>query len=229
MDYKNKLFVVFIIFFLSYGLGIGLSAEDTREHINGKERGKIIEGFTQWYNQLNSMRVSFKQITLNKTWGQERTAEGILLFKKPGLMYWEYTSPQQDIIVVNRENIWWYIPEDKQVIKSEPDSSEAITPLSLLGNELTIEKIFNILDLEKKGDDTYTFSLEPKKPHQSAKHVILEISSKKFSLSALEVIDSLGNSNRIEFSSIVPNVPIDDAKFIFTPSPETKVITQQID
>ncbi|MGA1824633.1 MAG: LolA family protein [bacterium] len=234
MDYSDRLKILFIliIILVPSWLCTRSSAEPLVGEVNAKEQAKIMEGFKSWYQTINTMRVEFRQITLNKTWGEEMVANGIFLFKKPGLMHWEYRSPQQDIVIVNAEHIWWYIPEDKQVVKSESGPSETITPISLLGKELNIEKNFNIIDFEKKkleeekGEKIYVFSLEPKEPHQSAKKIILEISSHEYSLSAIEVIDPLSNSNRIEFISIAPNVAIDDAQFIFKPSPGIKVITQ---
>ena len=99
--------------------------------------------------------------------------------------------------------------------------------MSILEEDLNLKKNFNIINLDIV-NNRYSLTLLPKEKDKTAKKIILEIIDKNYSLYAIEVIDLLDNSNRIEFNPIYLNVSINDDKFIFKPKPGVKVITQSM-
>jgi outer membrane lipoprotein carrier protein len=193
---------------------------------------EVLDGFKKWYGEVTSFHADFHQTTLNPLWGEEEKAGGEVWFKKPGLMHWKYVFPQKDTIVINPEGFFWYVPEDKQVIKKEPgEAFRIISPMSILGDNMQLEKDFEIMGIEailsKDSKETlgYAISLIPRNPDMAVKRISVEVRAEQFSLAAIEVEESSGNRNRIEFKEIEMNREADPGLFRFSPPPGTKVIT----
>lgn len=201
----------------------------------------VLDRFNDWYRKVNSLKADFHQKTLNPHWGEEQEARGEVWFKKPGLMHWKYLSPQQDIIIINQEGFFWYVPEDSQLIKREKkEAFRTISPMSILGENMQLEKDFEIMGIEeicqgeeknedrKKGDLLgYNILLKPRDSEVAIKKITVEVRSGQFSLSAIEVEDTSGNRNRIEFEKFEINQEISPDLFQFTTSPGIKVITPE--
>jgi outer membrane lipoprotein carrier protein len=58
----------------------------------------------------------FVQISTMKVMDISDTATGKLCAKTPGMMRWEYETPDPQLIVTDGESLWMYRPEDNQVM-----------------------------------------------------------------------------------------------------------------
>lgn len=201
----------------------------------------VLEGFKDWYGKVTSLKMNFHQKTLNPHWGEEQEARGEAWFKKPGLMRWKYLSPQQDIIIINEQGFFWYVPEDNQLIKREKkEAFRTISPMSILGENMQLEKDFEITGLEEvhreKGKNEgkkegalfgYAILLKPRDTKVAIKKIRIEVRAEQFSLSGIEVEEASGNLNRIDFDKMEINQEMSPDLFQFTPSPDTKIITPE--
>jgi outer membrane lipoprotein carrier protein len=201
----------------------------------------VLKGFKCWYGKVTSLKADFHQKTLHPLWGEEQEAIGKVWFKKPGLMRWKYLSPQQDIIIINEQGFFWYVPEDNQVIKKEKkEAFRVISPMSILGENMQLEKDFEIIGIEEiyrggeKNEDKkerdlfgYAILLKPRDTEAAFKKISIEVKAKRFSLAAIEVEETSGNLNRIDFERFEINQEMSPDLFQFTPSPGTKVITPE--
>lgn len=205
----------------------------------------VLEGFKDWYGKVTSLKADFHQKTLHPHWGEEQEARGEVWFKKPGLMRWEYLSPQQDLIVINEQGFFWYVPEDKQLIKREKkEVFRTISPMSILGENMQLEKDFEIMGIEEiyreeeKNEDNkedkkekglfgYAILLKPRDTEVAIKKISIEVRVERFSLAAIEVEEASGNLNRIDFDKFVINQEMSPDLFQFTPSPDIKIITPE--
>jgi outer membrane lipoprotein carrier protein len=201
----------------------------------------VLDGFKDWYGKVTSLKADFHQKTLHPHWGEEQEARGEVWFKKPGLMHWKYLSPQQDIIIINREGFFWYVPEDNQLIKREKkEAFRTISPMSILGENMQLEKDFEIIGIEEicqaeeKNEDRkkrdllgYAILLKPRDSEVAIRKISVEVRAGQFSLAAIEVEETSGNRNRIEFEKFEINQEMSPDLFRFTPSPGTKVITPE--
>ncbi|MGA1845311.1 MAG: LolA family protein [bacterium] len=196
----------------------------------------VLEGFTGWYATVHSLRADFRQTTFNPLWGEKQEAQGEFWFKKPGLMRWQYTMPQKDVITISEEGLCWYIPEDEQLIrKSKEDAFTTVSPMSLLGENMELEKDFEITGMEEMREERedekarrvlgYVIHMKPRNEQMPVTRIGIEVRAEKFSLAAISVEETSGNTNRIAFEALTvnPEVPVD--LFRFVPPPGTKVIT----
>src|SRR5215813_1094307 len=67
------------------------------------------------YNHLRTLQTDFTEIY--KGDGMERTESGTLWLKKPRKMRWEYRSPKEKLFVSDGNEVWFYVPEDRQARK----------------------------------------------------------------------------------------------------------------
>ena len=69
------------------------------------------------YNHLRSLQTDFTEIYRGD--GAERTDTGTLWLKKPRKMRWEYRSPKEKLFVSDGKVVWFYLPAEKQLRKTE--------------------------------------------------------------------------------------------------------------
>ena len=76
---------------------------------------------------------------------------GTVLFKRPGLMRWEYESPEQKLFIVDGKTVWFYVPYDHTVTKAPvKESSDWRTPLALLTGKVELSRLCSRVDLTEQ-------------------------------------------------------------------------------
>src|SRR5207245_10129459 len=88
-----------------------------------------------------------------------RTEAGVVYFRRPGKMRWEYQSPEKNLFLVDGKSAWFYVPADHTVTRvPAKQSTDWRTPLALLAGEVKLSRICARVDLanaekpEKDGD-----------------------------------------------------------------------------
>ena len=76
---------------------------------------KILEKLEVRYNTADFSADFFQESTL-KALDITDTASGKVWFKHPGMMRWEYKTPENYAIISDGKNLWIYRPEDNQVV-----------------------------------------------------------------------------------------------------------------
>jgi len=190
----------------------------------------------QGYDSLTDMQAEFKQTTFIASMKrQERGAGDVSIKKAPGAMAmfrFDYTTPRQQIIS-NGKKVWYYLPENKQVMVSdvkgmfEGSRGIALNYLTGMGH---ISRDFSISftdgGRDKKGN--YLLELIPKKPTRVLTKLILTVQradveqyenngkvGAAFPVVSSVVFDSFGNRTTIEFSKIRVNRGISSTRFNF--------------
>ena len=74
------------------------------------------------YATMKDISASFKQETFLSVANRSEKAEGKVYIKKGGKMSWDYTQPTAQKIILDGENLWVYLPDEKQVVKSSVTS-----------------------------------------------------------------------------------------------------------
>src|SRR5215831_17720997 len=69
------------------------------------------------YNHLRSLQAEFTEIYRGN--GMDRTESGTLWLKKPRKMRWEYRSPKEKLFVSDGTAVWFYLPAERQLRKTE--------------------------------------------------------------------------------------------------------------
>lgn len=187
---------------------------------------EVVEQIQQKYNATNTLKVHFTQTAYNKTLNQEQQAEGIVYIKNPGMMRWDYMSPEEQSFIVNDKNFWWYTPSNKQVIKKEAKSAfDSHLPLAFLSGMGKMSEDFNIKFAQgQQAKGIYALDLVPIKPQVNLKTMILKVDDERFDIQEVIMYDFYKNITTLKFERHQINSPIDNEYFDFEVPPGVQVV-----
>ncbi len=97
---------------------VGVESADTakQEDTAGNEAlGKILDGLEARYSSPG-FTARFNQESILRAMDIADSASGTLTIKRPGMMRWEYETPEPQTIVTDGEELWIYRPDDNQVM-----------------------------------------------------------------------------------------------------------------
>lgn len=203
----------FFFFFLSPVFFAGSEASyscETKTDIYGQHLSKL----QQAYSELSSITFSFSQVT--RSGSRSRSGHGDALFvrsldpERAGIMRWNYTYPDLQIILNDGDELFIYTQRDKQLI---------IMPAELLNNDITLglfagDKRLNDDFLAGPPEERYMFSLPgveltafrllPLEPHPQIKSIQVWF-DKNYLIRFLVLVDHFESITELAFSKNVIN------------------------
>jgi outer membrane lipoprotein carrier protein len=180
-----------------------LSAEESIDNPAAELAG-LLEGY-------KSFEAGFIQIVVNETGNEVQETRGQLKAKRPGLFYWETTSPHSQFIASDGSNVEVYDPDLEQVTVQELDNRVASTPALLLSGEVdNLDESFKVSGT-KLGETSREFTLEPK--DQDSLFVSLRLTFSGGELQEMRMQDSLGQLSVLSFQDIRVNDTVPDTAF----------------
>ena len=180
------------------------------------------------YGSMKDIMASFKQETLLSIASRIEKAEGKVYIKKGGRIFWDYTQPTPQKIILDGENLWVYLPDEKQVVKNSFTSFSSHIMADLFYGKVNIKKRFNVSFLSTAGEDNssnITLELLPKEYNPTLKRLLLEIDPVGSLITGTVLEDELGTKTTLMFSEIKVDKGIEDSYFIFTPPPGVEIIS----
>ena len=127
------------------GLGLLLAILSSGEASHGAEptAAEFALALQRKYDAVKAFSTDFVHAHRGGVLNTQLTGRGTLLVKKPGRMRWEYTAPEKQLFVSDGLKIYFYIPEDRQVIvTSVPPEDEAATPALFLAGKGNLARDF---------------------------------------------------------------------------------------
>ncbi|WP_417915280.1 LolA family protein [Candidatus Electronema sp. JM] len=180
-----------------------------------------VEKIQQLYRSLTSFSFDFQQIT--RSGRRDRHGAGSSVFYrpgsgKPGIMRWNYTAPDKQIILNDGKQLSVYTEKDKQVIVSSEAELEADITASLFAGNRNLTDDFNVQPAQSRfvsgvaGQDIQVAQLVPKKPHGQIKTVHVWFDSKSM-IRKLVMEDHFDTLTELVFNNIKFNeLPVGSAK-----------------
>jgi outer membrane lipoprotein carrier protein len=206
----------------------------------------ILSAVKSGYASMEDLHAEFSQRTYVAVLKREEKGSGEVFLKKQGgsaMFRFNYTRPKQQIIS-NGKSVWYYLPENRQVIISDTaklfsgGNGIALSYLTGLGNlsdDFTIRLISESPD--KKGN--YLLELMPKKPNNSVAKLQLyvpadavekvragKVSEAFFPIASSVLHDQMGNRTTIEYSKVRVNGKVAAERFNFKAPKGVEVIKQ---
>lgn len=207
---------------------------------------EILAAFKKGYASMEDLHADFSQRTYVASLKREEKGSGELFLKKKGgsaQFRFNYTRPKQQIIS-NGKNVWYYLPDNKQVILTDTAklfsggngiALSYLTGLGSLADDFNIRLLADSPD--KKGN--YQLELIPKKNNPAVAKLQLSVSAKTVEISRRDVageaffpiaasilFDQIGNRTTIEYSNIRLNNGLSGDRFSFKPPAGVEVIKQ---
>jgi outer membrane lipoprotein carrier protein len=201
-------------------------------NVLGQERDEIIDLVQQQYEVTDDMQAAFTQLSFIKSLGQTKESHGVVYFKKPGKMRWEYTDPDQQLLVSDGNTMWFYVADDAQVlIQDARDAYGSKTPITFLSGMGKLQNDFyiNLLppDAEKAGlVDGHRLELLPKQPQPDVAKLVLTVDPDSFQVVHTAVYDPYGNITDVYLQDMQINVELPDELFLFEIPEGVDVIRQ---
>jgi len=180
--------------------------------------------------RTQDLSARFQQAATNRALGQVQEASGLFLAKRPGMMRWAYEKPEVRLFVTDGKTLWAYSPAEKQVVVQDvADAMASRLPLSFLAGNCNLATDFDIALVEHAGTrrspTTRILDLKPKRPEAGIVRMLLEVTTKGYTVEKTTLFDAYGNTTAITLTHLKLNTGLDDAQFRFTPPPGVNVVT----
>jgi len=185
-----------------------------------------IRGLEQRYRSMQDLSARFEQETLIGSLRRVEKGAGMVYFKKSGKMLWEYTQPAVQKIYLDGKNLWFYLPEDKQVLKNDMSRMPSDITLDLFAGNLKIKEKFTVRMVP--GDapaakDAIVLHLIPKTVHPNLKSLTLWVDRRNYYITRSSLEDEMGNRTLLTFSAIAIDTGLSDSLFMFAPPPGVEI------
>ena len=146
-----------------------------------------------------------------KTQTQE---SGTVAVKKPGKMRWIYTKPERKELVSDGRHIYWYVPQDKQVLVNDV-VEDATTPALFLSGKGDIARDFTASMAESATPGTVALKLVPRRAEPNYEHLIATLDAGTLQIRALTTHDHQGGDSTLTFTNMKENRGLSDKEFVF--------------
>ncbi|MCM2358630.1 MAG: outer membrane lipoprotein carrier protein LolA [Geobacteraceae bacterium] len=202
----------------------------------GATPNDVVAALEKGYGALSDLHADFSQRTAIASLNREERGAGELFIKKAAggaaMFRFNYSKPRQQIIS-NGKTVWYYLPENKQVMVSdvaalfEGGNAMALNYLTGMGQlsaDFTAE--FAEGGRDKKGN--YVIDLVPRKKSPVLAKLRLTVSARAveeflaagtvrepFPVISSVVYDQLGNRTRIDYGKVRVNLGIGSDRFNF--------------
>lgn len=182
---------------------------------------EVIFQLQQTYEKTQDFKASFIQESTLKSIKKTEVESGLVYFKNPKNMLWDYTQPKAKKMVINPQRVWLYIPAEKTAYTQTADyifkSKVLIKFLSGLG------KLKDDFVIEYSGsggldkDGNYLLSLAPREKNSFLNPFSITVDKNSFLIVRISFEDALGNSTVLKFSNISVNTGLSEKLFQFQP------------
>lgn len=182
---------------------------------DGQSADQIADSLQKNYDATVDFVADFRQETEVRTLNRNLKAWGKLTFKRPGKMLWRYEEPKGQIVLADGKNLYFYQPEQNQVIKSPLSNAfRSDIPLSFLLGLGNLKKDFNVA-LKGSDENQYVLRLEPKGDLGGFSEVNVGVSRSTSDILWVSVRDAASNVTTIRFSGMRKGVGVQESLFRF--------------
>jgi outer membrane lipoprotein carrier protein len=230
----TRLFGALGLGFVLLALGGSAAAKET-EPIDPAVVIGLVQSF---YDQTKTLQAEFEQTRYTRLYDRYDRAKGKVVFKKPGMMRWDYAQPNGQVFVSNGKKLLIYQPPEEgekggQLIERALDQDQLPSAFSFLIGSGNLEKDFEVRLLEHDNDkfkDGYVLQLIPRRPTPNYEQLVfyvrtLTTDGKRAGIvQRVLIIDSAGNRNRFDFLKIKFNRDVPDKRFSYRPPKGTQKV-----
>ncbi len=180
----------------------------------------VLDKIQDHYKNTASFSANFTE-ELTGIGGTKKTRSGQVWYKRPGMMRWEFESPQKETVVSDGHKLYDYQPDLNQVLEIPLSRAfKSSAPLTFLLGMGDLRRDFNAA-APASSDHLLKVVLTPK---SGGDRIEMELDPSTYDLKQAKVTDGLGNTTSIVFKSVKRNVQIADAKFHFQAPPGVDVV-----
>lgn len=165
-------------------------------------------------SNLSTWQAHFEQTMLNSEQNDSVLYRGKLSVLRPGRFRWDYSEPEERLIIADGEHIWLLENDLEQVTVASQKKILQGTPAQFLIDDEPLEKSFDIVDIGSKRGLQWV-ELLPKKQEAEFRRIIIGFAHNQ--LQQMEMFDQYGQATRISFRQGVKNKPLAASLFEYEP------------
>ncbi len=184
---------------------------------------QVLDRLQRHYRDTNSFSAKFNE-EITTVGAPKRLRSGLVSFRKPGRMRWEFAAPEVQTIVSDGDMLYSYDPELNQVVqtplKQALKSSSATSFLLGMGN---ISRDFKAAFANSMPSDGLIQLLLDAKA--GGYKIEIGLDPKSYNLVTLRLTDQLGDVTKVDFSDIHNNVKLPDSIFAFKAPAGADIVT----
>jgi outer membrane lipoprotein-sorting protein len=194
----------------------------------------IIDGIRARYGGAQGLSALYTREAISKTMvtlgisERRDVAEGRLYFKSPSFLRLEQASPQEELLLTDRQTVWWYIPGKKEAYQYPAETFGK--ELHLLGDVLQglkgARSAFKITYQDNPEAATYQLALRPDPPWEDIDHLELRIRKEDFVIKQVDIVNTIGGVTRFMLSDLRDDITFPEGLFSFSAPSGTKLITK---
>lgn len=187
----------------------------------------ILDQVQARYDTTRDFTAEVRQELIPSSGGKPIVASGTVAFQKPGKMRWTMTDGVSQVIVADGTTLWFYEPEEQQVLKAPFEAAfRSTTPISFLTGVGRLRDDFTAR-VERDGDGPLRLVLTPRREGELGT-LLLSVDPASHDIIGAEITDPIGNVTRLRFAKLVRNAGIDPAAFRFEVPPGVDVVEAPI-
>jgi outer membrane lipoprotein carrier protein len=190
------------------------------------EIDRCISKLEKKYEAMKDFHALFEQETHLSSIKRVEKGGGTVYFKKEGKMLWEYSKPTVQKIILDGKNLWFYLPEEKQVMKNNFSAIPQHIVVDLFRGKINIQEKFKVSFIQQVLKDKkaeIVIELIPIIYNPAIKKLTLWIEPEEYYISKSSFEDEFGNKTVLIFLKIEVDKGIDDSRFEFVPPPGVEI------
>ncbi len=175
-----------------------------------------------YLGSLKTLTADFVQVVQDKRGQVTDRATGTLTLSRPDRFRWDYLEPYEQTIVADGQKLWLYDPDLQQVTVRSLEQGLGATPAMLLSGAGKVADAFKAGSIETRQGVKWC-RLVPAQQGSDFERVSLAFDARA-ELTAMELVDKLGQTTTIEFRRMKRDARVPDSQFRFVPPPGADVI-----
>ena len=190
----------------------------------------VAKAVDEHYNHLRSLQADFTEVYRGA--GAERSESGTLWLKKPRKMRWEYRSPREKLFVSDGKAVWFYLPAERQLRKTEFRKLDDLrSPIAFLLGKTKLENelqgLSKAVDQAPRDPSNTILRGVPKAMADRVSEVLVEITpSNRIARIVFTEID--GATTEFRFDEMKEDLAVSDRLFQFSPPPGVETVEGEL-
>ncbi|WP_238912838.1 outer membrane lipoprotein chaperone LolA [Achromobacter insolitus] len=161
---------------------------------------------------VTSATGSFSQYTVNNQGRTQPAQTGVFSFQRPGKFKWAVQKPYEQLVVSDGRQVFQFDPDLAQVTERKVDAAIGTSPAAILFGSGSLEQSFDVSALPSKDGIDW---LRAKPRTADAGFSRVDIGMKDNLPVRVELLDSFGQTTRVDLSGIAANSQLPAKEFQF--------------
>lgn len=198
---------------------------DCTKKLTTVQSNLALDSLQSRYSNVQTLTASFSQLSKNAALDMTETSSGSVQFKKPGMMRWDYSEPEKQVLTLNKNEVRFYQESENQgFIDNVSQVLLSDLPVSFLAGIGNIKDSFNLIS-GCNGSDGTILTLSPKQKttgqnsgkieEAKIKELKIIVEDSSFLPKGASVLDSSDNETAILLSKLFIGEEIKDSSFTF--------------